>query len=863
MPENINLANQIIFSDTIEKNVKEEILDAINASKNILSNIKENDPEWEKYEEALKDYNTLKIEIQKIYLDDKHITKQELSWLKDEILSMNSHDNRSEFQKSIDSFANYTNISNTYEVINEVETKLAKISEKDAEYFYINDEHIALITNPNKLNEILKVYTDNNDIMDSSFIHLDLFNEFVIKDWVDLYPEDVEKINKENLENNLWKLINTNKTSINVTLKLLYNACTKKIDPKKIEEIMKSEKVYNYQGSESTFIDNYIWRIENVWDDKFEKIYEKYKETVKSWWKLDQKSDDFKILKNFLIQNIDNKKYSEIVNLFIKFQKLWLEIPLNTKEKSIAFIESKASSPIRYLETEFLEDTDVINSVLVNLDKKSKVDDILWSIEHVNKFTSNINTSLSIINWIKETLWDDFYQNILKKISNNNDSIMSFTWLLKNNTQIEYKHYDVYKDINNLVVNNIQKINDIIEAKNNLNTNNIQTENKEITKEIFSQLSDNIDSKLDNIEPETKKELLKYISTLEWSISDKQIEKIYSIIKKSENFEDNYLIVLKTINDFKAEEDNKDQDILNWWWGNEKLKCSDKYKTNDEIDLNKIKEEYSKLIEWKNLEEQLIIRDNFINSEFPDANENQRKSLIKMLIRNSTIDSEQITFVQENIKEFVEYMDIKEANPDSKIDFKEYIEIKPKLDDPSNNYFIPSIESYTKSGSTYTLEWKHWEQIQWLTEREMKNTLWNPEATENLINFYKFFQELNLEWVWEYRNNLILAIWDITINPNDANSINEAELRKFWNKLLTVVKNIDNKDNNKWNTQVDLSNINSVSHWLKSFSWAESSFSDSATFNNEWEDKFISYLRSNWIIWWLYFKTEYFRTFLS
>jgi len=49
-------------------------------------------------------------------------------------------------------------------------------------------------------------------------------------------------------------------------------------------------------------------------------------------------------------------------------------------------------------------------------------------------------------------------------------------------------------------------------------------------------------------------------------------------------------------------------------------------------------------------------------------------------------------------------MDIQEQNPDSKIEFKEYMEIKPKLDDTTNNFYIPSTENYTKSGSTYTLE---------------------------------------------------------------------------------------------------------------------------------------------------------------
>jgi hypothetical protein len=110
--------------------------------------------------------------------------------------------------------------------------------------------------------------------------------------------------------------------------------------------------------------------------------------------------------------------------------------------------------------------------------------------------------------------------------------------------------------------------------------------------------------------------------------------------------------------------------------------------------------------------------------------------------------------------------------------------------------------------------------------------------------------------VWEHRENLLLAIWDININPNDGDSIKDEELRKFWNRLLTFISNIENP----WEQEKsNLTNLNSVEQKLREFSWISSWLSDSRTFNIEWEDKFTAYLRTKWIIGWAYFQTNKFR----
>jgi hypothetical protein len=165
---------------------------------------------------------------------------------------------------------------------------------------------------------------------------------------------------------------------------------------------------------------------------------------------------------------------------------------------------------------------------------------------------------------------------------------------------------------------------------------------------------------------------------------------------------------------------------------------------------------------------------------------------------------------------------------------------------------------YTQTNNWYLITDPNWEEIK-ISEKEKNNTFWRPNALKNLINFHNFFKELNLLWVWEYREELMLAVGDININPNDNDSIKTEELRKFWNKLLTFISNVENKW--KWK-KIELNSINSVNSELRKFSWSNSMLSDSKTFNTQWEDKFTSYLRSQWIIWGAYFKINEFRKIL-
>lgn len=169
--------------------------------------------------------------------------------------------------------------------------------------------------------------------------------------------------------------------------------------------------------------------------------------------------------------------------------------------------------------------------------------------------------------------------------------------------------------------------------------------------------------------------------------------------------------------------------------------------------------------------------------------------------------------------------------------------------------------NYFKTWDWYNID--SWElNGEWIeiSEKEFATIKENPEAKENLIHFHDFFKKLNLESVWEYRDQLILAIWNINIKPNDSDFIKDSELTKFWNKLLDFISNIENEW--EWNKN-NLKAVGSINLQLKKFSWASTWISDSKTFNIEWEDKLATYLRNQWIIWWAYFHTNKFRNIMN
>lgn len=169
----------------------------------------------------------------------------------------------------------------------------------------------------------------------------------------------------------------------------------------------------------------------------------------------------------------------------------------------------------------------------------------------------------------------------------------------------------------------------------------------------------------------------------------------------------------------------------------------------------------------------------------------------------------------------------------------------------SNN----NIDKHTYNQDFWTIE------IPWTKEiiqlsREEQVLAKKPETLENIVNFYRFFKKLNLEWVWKYRKELTLAMWDVNININD-DSLKKSELTRFANKLIAFL-------NNSLNTNLNENNIwlSAIESELRKVTWAWAYF-DWQTFNIQWEDIITANLRNLWIIGWACFHTIQFREILN
>ncbi len=751
-----------------------------------------------------------------------------------------------------------TSNKETQRTINKININLEELINKDAQYFFINQENINIISNYDKLQEILNFFNKKWEKINASKINSKLFNEFILKPWIEIDFYSIQFISKENLQNNLSKILKINKDKY-IKDYLILEACKKWIDKNTIRNIIKEENIdLNYKYFPN-YIKIYLWEVDIISESNADEIIKNI-DIIK-----DKSIDEQRKIIDFLSNNINNPKYETIIITLIKNSNYYADFRL-LNIKSIPILKSLIEidiSNIRYIWNNEIKNYDIINCFLENLknekNKNIDNDDILWNINHINKNLENIEWTLHIFNYIKNNIPNKYEK--VKSIISNKEYLTIFIELYNKskNLTIKPEYKNIYNDIENIINDDLENI---IKLKSE--THDFNVRNQEITNKWYKILSENLDKKLKWLKPETKEEILKEIEKLNWKFDEKNTENIYNILKKSfQNYKTNpefqkyFNIIHNEIKEFKITKIGEiwEKILLDWDSKYKILKNGKKV-----FDINKLKIDYLELIKSKTNIEQTKIKKEFIEENFNKLSLEDKLKINEIL--DELVQIENINNIQQNFKNYIEYIDIKEKNKDLKIDFQEYERNKEKLNSPENQYFIPNENNYFKNGSTYILEWKNGIKIEWLTEKEKKITLWNPKATENLINFHNFFKELNLESVWQYRKELFTTIWNININPNDDDSIKDEELRKFWNNILTFIKNVDNKENNLNKEKINLNNITSINKELRNFSWSHSLLSDKKTFNTSWEDRFTLIMKQQWIIWWMYFKINWFREFL-
>lgn len=507
-----------------------------------------------------------------------------------------------------------------------------------------------------------------------------------------------------------------------------------------------------------------------------------------------------------------------------------------------------------------------------------KIEELLKKIEELEKFKIPIDFKNFDIDWnSKLSEAEEKILNILSRNKNKINFIKLLIYAIKKNEKKLYKK-NIFTEIIRNPVDIITKL-----------TNETLPKNTNQLKIVWLEKIREFNKKYTNVCPNFMKDI---------TINMEKFKKILSLFKQAEielEWESKFTIFFNNLlnerlKNSKFSKEQKDE-IKNKWKQKSKeifnslfllLKDSNKScwfelakqtnkKINEFLDKNKI----NKLNETERINlawtisktHQKITKYNFQNNEdeikilqdqvkltLKDKVELQKLlTLRSILIKNEKKADRVVITSQTTDKEIKEFDELikKWATKE-----EAYNNFKTKKD---LNIYNLSEEEYIKTNLGFEIKTPDWK-ILIISEKEKLKTKNNPEALKNLINFHDFFIKINMPSVWEYRNELIKWLWDITIDL-DENAIDKYELIKIWNRLLDFINN--SKKGNLKKNKSEITNLWWIRNKLIKFTWANSHLNDKKTVNSYWDDPFKALLREKLIIWDWFFKYEEFRKILN
>jgi len=804
--------------------------------------------------------------------------------IKDKIIQLYKNINK-ERKKIQDDL--YVNINR----LNDINTKYIDDLLKRGRTIKLNNV-INKITDKNKLIENIKYikakapnynFTLNNMVHNSLLSDINILENFNKITWYKLsINDDIKNIDFNSLSKKDIKIlfnISTEKTLINYMI--TYNLKFFQNDNNYIKSIVWEENIWIIEKIKSIISNKETINIDDI--DSIEmnesKITNniKFDNTIYEWIKNNNKEiinkfleaydeSGYSIITNFpktfnlILQNKSTINIEKMINIKPDFYRL---LPVNIqKNHTISYVKwiiksnyngvdmSKELAIIQFKNT---EDMYTVFNLLDDKNKNNLLKKPLF-LTNLNLF---INNNKYEIIYFKN---QDFIQKIMKSISlyikekqeiydKYNESIKENKkqYIDKYNDQFVIENYNLANKAVLLVNNTAYKENykslmiaycwEIITGDDWGKDNVIEDLFKEwLTKEEFKELLKESNKILKQLQQENNKELV------DSKIKDTEKEILKSILT-----------------DWKIDEtklNNEAREFL---------------KSHIEIELDNWEKVKYPSNKWKNNIIQLYLKEKYSN-----LNNNDIKLKLNKHLKLFIADLELNIQIKHSDKIYTAYKtwNFNEVNKLLKSDFKESLLNTSEKNKTTNNTneTVSNSNSKTTEANIYSsfelstnnqspeIKLTTWEKIQ-ISQEEAKIVKSNPEAAENLINFYKFFKELNLESIWDYRKELMIAMWNRNINLLDNNSLSKSELLQFWNNLILAINNLceNNKELNKKPKLLITNSLSWVQNELRKFSWANSILSDGKTHNNKWEDKFAATLRNFWIIWWAYFKINTFR----
>ncbi len=683
---------------------------------------------------------------------------------------------------------------------------------------------------------------------------------------IDLWYWWLQEIPKNILEDNLWVIIrkyrkNSGEWMLN---ELLTRSVYLWVDSNELARVIKDFNITVHSEYVKNYIWEYLQIDKNNFKSILSKynylswIWEH--EVIKT---IDQ--EDLKTITSYIIQNIDNSYAQYYMTKFIWLWYLWewaafITTPTNNIKLNKTLIEYNFGF-FYILPKEMRWDKDIIDTFLKSLWQKNSVDgnnqksvfDKETYMKNIQAYFSVINTDdinrfLQVIKFSNEnSIWEWWIKemplNVKEKLFNDK-AIALIIWNIEKwiNWNIEDEYKDTYDELINFVSENQYAIyyknehNQIRdkadEYKNNKDIDkNKVLDYKDKLKELLSS------SNLDKSDSDTLNETIDNVLS-DWEINSEKMNTIYLTIttelkyewldneEKKQKIGEILKIVTESFNEkLEQQEEELKEDISKSDLSSiikeeyRELLIIKKENENWEIkeyinseELNKI---FNQLIQWKSHEEITEIKNQILDKYFYNLVPEEKENILK-LFETYTLQTE-TKYANEKTDLIIDYY----SSNRSDISFRDYlviekwinieeevriIEEKEKLDNSTNNNYN-NTEIYNQ-----TIETKWYNPETWVIENngnkielniiEKQIVESNPEAIDNIVDFYNLLNDIWLSKLWKIKDQIFNSIsnvewiwfnvdWDY-LNENETKIFINKILKSLWIDEIPTVLNIKN-----------------------------------------------------------------------
>lgn len=828
-----DLLTKVKSSEETEEDIRKEAVQIIYDMKWIIDL---GESQWKK-QEIEKKYKKVQELFFEAIENDRIITRDELNKLKQEIDG--SQDNIADFYiKNMDIFQLETNKDIVLKVIDNYKNK----NFSSFPLHFLNQE-----------------FRDDINIIKSTLYEWEKINKS------DFWYIPMEFYKNEDNVNQLLELCDKKEKDLVLFNQSLVNWKYENQDNDKEKNIEESTNFIN-ELNEITEHSKKIEKIESyveknwVYDFSDEQILDLLK-IASDWWSfldaqkflslLESRVD---ILLKYLKDNwLENLSYTSLIPINIRttneFQKFYIDtIVKNTNEQWY--------------------NSDIVKTILYNFDFDWDYEIAKYFYEKIKSLWEEISIKI-FSDWVIRTE----IKKILDLLSSNDKTALAIDWEYEifEKMQKEFKYIKEWQE----KVWEASKNNDLEQLEKQDELNKFA---EQLIAEIW--LDESKKSKV-------IKTIQEIISSSKWQENEKIfLDILNEICWWNKEKTTKFIEAVKTYELVQLNEENREltQDSIELWINEKfKIKNEDLERKFDDFltqEIERYKKEHNleQIPEEKKQEIYFEAIRKFIKNNSKDwISEELKKNIrerLEWFLKRKKLNIER-TLVRDYVRMMTWEISEEEYNNKLQNDFEkphDFVWEAEIVNNFSQNYDIWSFNNYTFTDSSfveyswwYTIMWENWQPIESglvISQEEKNLAIKNPEAAENLVNFYRTLNELWLKNIWPYRKEMSNVIWWTLWGfvRYEDDTLWEIEVKKFLNAILKSVwyKEINlNKTFTQFKNQFKLKNEfqQEVWEWYKNsalvrwdskieeiFFNLESGFIDNNWFN---EQRFIKTLKSN------------------